>query len=46
MGCSTRTSLVTDSMTVGLAAKVVESGTKTTKKRVEMMGRLHIPDRT
>ena len=36
MGCSTVTDPVTDSMTLGLVAKVVESGTKTTKKDVSV----------
>ena len=40
-GCSTGNYPVTR-----LVAKVVESGTKTTKKCMEMIGLLHLPDRT
>ena len=43
--CSTGTDPVTESMTLGLVAKVQESGTKTTKKRANMLDQLHLPDR-
>ena len=45
-GFSTITNSITDSTTLGLVAKVMESGTKTTKKCAKMLGQLHLPDRT
>ena len=45
-GCSTGTDPVTDSSTLGSVAKVVDSGTKTTKKCTKMMGWLHLLNRT
>ena len=45
MGFSTGTDPVIDSTTLGLIAKVMELGTKITKKHVKMLGRVYLSDR-